>query len=763
MATTFKLRLYILVFFLLGGFALLSFRLYDIQIWQHEHYASKVPGHRFESIRVPGIRGEIKDRNGITLVDSTPNYELRFNLREVVAAYKKDHDSMPKHNYKVLDGGQWRPRSENDIVAIVETMVFPGLQELGLLADYSSSAMRVHFRSNGGLVPFTYRRDLTFTEFARFAEKNLGIPGVTVTRTGKRRYIYDSLACHILGYMNLADLDKVDNERKKDFHYYVGDDYGVQGIEKTMDSYLQGKAGKVVIKKNEKRKFVGEVERTEPESGSDVHLTIDSLLQYATEQSLRKIGRGAAVAIDPRNGDILSIASVPSFNPNRFIPTVSTEDWKRYTNDPTSPIFSRAVNPYAPGSTFKIPIALSGCLSSSWSRHFYCGGGERYGSKFMKCWHSNHGSVDLSNSIKRSCNGFYYRYANDTGIKNIEKVTSMMGLGKVTGIRITGEKPGTVPNPFWLSQKGLPWTKAQTALTSIGQGYCEATPLQMAATTAWVANGGKVYQPRIVKRVLDRDGVDVLNEPPKLKYDLTQEGISSHQIEVVRKAMWRVVNETGGTAGRAKSDITVISGKTGTAQTGNMKEPTNAWFIAFAPYENPEIAVCVFVQNGKSGGGAASPISRNIIENYMNLQKGTSKIELTQLEEAVGNTQFVDSTSFDNTELVASFFEEQNVPEGSPTETAELNLEENEDTRINIEDFLPRDARAQSRTSSNYVKPTIREQIDSRGTVRQFNANPTSRWSSPGAGGSSSQKPPATSNSRWGTGSEQRSGGSLRR
>ncbi|MDF1755026.1 MAG: penicillin-binding transpeptidase domain-containing protein [Verrucomicrobiales bacterium] len=700
-----------------------------MQINQHEHYSKLVPGNKFETIRVPGIRGEIKDRHGVTLVDSTPNYELRFNLREIVEAYKEKHGTVPRSTYYAKDGdGITRPRGQDDIVKIVKETVFDGLRDLDLLADFSASAMEVHYRSNGGLVPFTFRRDLTFHDFARFAERNIGLPGVTVTRTGRRRYLYDSLACHVLGYMSLADLDKVDAEKKKEYTYYVGDDYGVHGIEKTMDSYLQGKPGIIKIEKNEKRKFLGVVERSEPTSGSDVYLTIDARLQYVTAQSLREIGRGAAVAIDPNTGDILSIASVPSYNPNNLIPgNVSAEDWKRYTMDNTAPLFSRALNPYAPGSTCKIPIALAGCLSDSWKINFSCGGGKQFGNKFMKCWKSSgHGSVDLSNSIKRSCNGFYYRYANHTGIDNIAKMTNMLGMGKLTGIRVTGEKPGNVPNPEKLRQKGLDWSPVFTALTSIGQGTTEATPIQMASVTATVANGGKVYQPRLVKRVLDRDGLLELDEKPKIKYDLTKEGVTAAQIELVKRGMWRVVNESGGTAGRAKSSITTISGKTGTAQTGNLREPTNAWFIAFAPYDEPEIAVCVFVQNGKSGGGAASPIAKNIIEHFFAMKKGTSKVKLTKLPEAIGNKRFVESTSFDNSELVAAF----NKPVEEPT----IASDEEEETTVDVGDFVvPKELteRSSDAASENYVKPTIRKEVDSRGTVKILNnSNSSSRWNS---------------------------------
>jgi penicillin-binding protein 2 len=708
MVTHSRFRLYSLAVLVMAGFALLSYRLYHIQVTEYPSWAARVPGSKFESVRIPGIRGEIRDRNGLTLVDSTPTYELQFDLREIVAAYLKSHKKLPEYTWERFDSyGQKEIKSETDIIAVVEAMVFPGLQEQGLLADYSPNAMRVHYRSNRGIVPFTYRRDLSFKEFARFAENNIGIPGVNVTRSGRRRYLYDSLACHVLGYMNLADPDQVPAERKQDFNYYVGDDYGVMGVEKTMDHFLQGKPGKLIIERNEKNKFVGEVSRTEPEPGSDVFLTIDARIQLVTEQSLRKVGRAAAVVIDPRNGDVLAIASVPSFNPNVFIPEVRIDDWKRYTEDPTSPMFSRAINPYSPGSTGKIPVALAGCLSGSCDKRFSCGGGAQYGNKFMKCWSSGHGTLDLSSAIKVSCNGFFYRYANDTGIRNIQTVTSLLGLGRVTGLEVTGEAPGNIPNPEWLRMQGLLWSDAFTALVSIGQGATEVSPLQMASVTASVANGGKVYQPRLVRKVVDKDGTVVKDDAPVLRADLTREGLTQEQIELVKRGMWRVVNEPGGTAGRAKSELTVISGKTGTAQTANPIQPTNAWFISFAPYDAPEVAVCVFVENGNSGGGAASPIAKNIIDNIMAMRKG-AEIELTSLPEAIGRTDRVMSVAFDGSD-VAAF--------AQADETAE--------SAVDVAAFVPESLQERHfRPLSGLAQPTIKDTSDSRGQVGQLNSRP---------------------------------------
>lgn len=709
MVTQFRVRLYLLALLVLAGFSLLVYRLYQIQVVEHDKYAARVPGSKFESVRIPGIRGEIRDRNGLTLVDSTPNYELRLDLRELVNAYLAENETLPKYTWERFDSyGQRQKKTETDIVKVFEETAFKGLQDLGLLADYSASSMRVHYRSTRGVVPFTYRRDLSFKEFARFAENNIGIPGVTVTRTGRRRYLYDSLASHILGYMNLADIDQVPQEKREEFNYYVGDDYGVMGVEKTMDHYLQGKPGKLVIEKDEKGKIVGEVSRTSAMPGSDVFLTLDARIQAVTEESLRKVGRGAAVVVDPQSGDILAMASVPSFNPNVFIPEVSVDDWKRYTEDPTSPMFSRAVNPYAPGSTCKIPIALAGCLSESWKYRFSCGGGAHYGNKFMKCWSSGHGSVDVSTAIKVSCNGFFYRYANHTGIRNIQTVTGLLGMGKKTGIKVTGENPGNIPNPEWLRMQGLLWSDAFTALVSIGQGATEATPLQMASVTASVANGGKVFRPRIIKKVVEKNGEVVWEEPPELKADLTKEGITAEQVEIVKRGMWRVVNEGGGTAGRAKSDFTVHSGKTGTAQTANPIQPTNAWFISFAPYDDPKYAVCVFVENGNSGGGAASPIAKNIIDNAVLMEQGRD-IEVTAIPEAIGRTDRVMSVAFDSSDLDAFAL-----------------ADEDADSAVDVAAFVPESLQERTYRPMNdaLARPTIRPDTDSRGQVGSMNARP---------------------------------------
>ena len=224
----------------------------------------------------------------------------------------------------------------------------------------------------------------------------------------------------------------------------------------------------------------------------------------------------------------------------------------------------------------------------------------------------------------------------------------------------------------------------------------------------------KIYQPRIVKKVQEKDGTVVMEEPPKLRHDLTKEGITAQQIEIVKKGMWRVVNEAGGTAGRAKSQLTTISGKTGTAQTANPKQPTNAWFISFAPYDEPEIAVCVFVENGKSGGGAASPIAKNVIDHHFAMKEG-KELEVTALKEAVGNTYYVASVSFDSDSKGLLAFapgaNQQEVPSSS------------EESAVDVQAFVPRSIQKRTYTpvQKSYTTPTIKQKVDSRGRVASTN------------------------------------------
>ena len=435
----------------------------------------------------------------------------------------------------------------------------------------------------------------------------------------------------------LPDDKRASDEERKDWDYYVPDDFGGAGVEKSFDKYLRGKPGVRVMQRDQRGRPVGEVfeEYKEPRKGNDVYLTLDVRMQLIADRALRdgKVGRGAVVVIDPSSGEILAMVSVPSYDPNKFVPSIRQADWDELLKNKTIPLLNRAVQGHAPGSTFKIPISFAGCLKGIQMQRFNCSGSVTYGNTSMQCWiqrqnGGSHGSLNISDAIRTSCNCFFYQYGNAAGIANITKVGKILGVGERTGVELEDESPGILPNPDWLraNRPAERWSDGYTANTSIGQGMVLASPLQMASVTATVANGGKAWSPHLLKRVMDRDEV-VLDNPPSLRGDLSQ-SVKPDEIEVIRKGMWKVVNDPGGTGKGARITGVEVAGKTGTAQNwrinekGSRVEDNHTWFISFAPYQSPKLAVCVLVQNGKSGGGCAAPVARRILEQCLALENG---------------------------------------------------------------------------------------------------------------------------------------------
>jgi penicillin-binding protein 2 len=664
MVPRFKLRLCFLTLILLAGFAALLARLWAIQVKRHHEFARLVPGTSTVSQRVAGVRGEIKDRNGITLATNRATFEVSLNLADIEKEYRRRHTAVPMFEWDSFPGGVRKIKSEPDIVQMVREEVIEPLRQMGLARGFSASALRVHYRSKKDVVPFSYRKDLRFEEFATFAEYNLGLPGVTVSVRPVREYPFGSLACHILGYVREAEDTIPENEKGK-YQFYMGDDFGISGIEKSKDVELRGKPGVRQLRKNEKGVFVGELlsRYEEPKPGADVYLTIDARKQYLVERILREagVGRCGAVVLDPNNGEILAMASVPSFNPNHFIPSIPYTEWQEYLGNRTKPFLNRAITSSPPGSTFKIPVALAGLMAGLDKKTYYCDGGQSYGGEPRRCWISKkggqHGRLTLSESIKVSCNDFYYNYGNDAGIKRIVALGQLLGLGSPTGIPVDREGGGRLPTPEWMKMyRNTRWTSALTAISSIGQGDVEATPLQMAIVAGTVAMGGKCYGTKLVLRVVDSSTSGELEGRfpplplPKLKADLVKEGISPEQIEKVRLGMKLVINDGGGTARRAYSSKQVNAGKTGSATVakiivnGEEREDTHAWFIAFAPYDDPKVAVCVRVEGGSAGGKVAAPIAAAIIERVFAVDEGY-RVNLRPVPEAEGHFDFLEEVT----------------------------------------------------------------------------------------------------------------------
>jgi penicillin-binding protein 2 len=647
---SFSIRIIALGVITLLALAGLVARLWWVQVARGDEYTAKVRGRSQVSVRLPAVRGEIMDRNGIALVENRASFELDFYLPDIVAAYRNEHGSLPKRpeKHRIIVRGMAEEREETDIAGVVNETIIPRLRELDLEQDYNAERLQVHYR-NDTLIPYTYRQDLDFDTMARVLESNLGLPGLKADVKPVRHYPYGSLASHILGYVGAPV--NTDQEEARKFNFYQPDVEGKAQIELAMDEYLRGKAGVRVLQRDVKGKILEEdVELIEPVPGNRVFLTIDARIQFITEQALRSVGRGAAVVVDVNTGGILAMASVPSFDPNVFIPAIAAADWAALNQDDTNPLLNRATSAYAPGSTYKIPIAIAGLRGGVGNRSFPCGGGIAFGDTFMKCHSQKHGSFALMDAIKVSCNGYFYRYGIATGIDDITFFGNLMGLGQQSGIPLSGESPGILPGKDWLTQRhpNDRWRDGYTANTSIGQGFVLATPLQIAMITAAVANGGTMYYPRLIDKVVSPTGEVVMEEPAKIRSNLiTDGGIDPADFELVRKGMWKVVNEGGGTGRASAIKDMGVSGKTGTAQFKFQGKTDNrVWFMAFAPYDNPRYAVCVMVEGAKSGGGVAAPIVGKILEETFALDSAEEPFLLASLPPAVGNTKFVESVNF---------------------------------------------------------------------------------------------------------------------
>lgn len=653
-----RLRLYLFTVLMLGGFAVLMVRLWGMQVERHREFAAMVPGTREVKVRVPGVRGQIRDRNGVVLVSNRASYEVVFNVKEIVDAYReqirREGGEMPMTTYDFWERGFQRTRTEIDVVEIVKESILPTLDALGLARPFSSNSLQLNYRATRGLVPWVYQRDLTYEEFAAYAEHNLGLPGVTVTARPIRQYNFGALAAHYLGYVRLAEDSQVPTDERAEWDFYVGDDFGVTGIERSMNEYLRGRPGVRTMLRDEKGAIVGQLGYSEPRPGADIYLTIDARIQYIAERALRDsgVGRAGVVVTDPETGEILAMASVPSFDPNWFIPSIRSERWESITRDPSHPLMNRAVSDYAPGSTYKIPIALAGGLAGIQRQSFNCPGGVQYGNHFMRCWIASrggaHGTIGLSEAIMRSCNCFFYRYGNAAGIERIKEMGRLLGLDGPTGIPIDNEDPGILPGPEWLRARNPRerWSDGYTANTSIGQGFTEATPLQMALVTGTVANGGRSFRARLISRIVDFEGELLRADEPELIADLADHGVSREDVEVVKRGMWRVIHEAGGTARTAALSDDEAGGKTGTAQvTRRGRRETDSWFIMFAPYEEPRYSIAVFTESARSGGGVSAPIAHRILQQAIDMDRG-ARVQVRPLEPAEGHFEFIDQVVF---------------------------------------------------------------------------------------------------------------------
>lgn len=641
-------RLGILSLLVFAAMGILINRLWNVQILNSDSAQHQLDANSTVRSRIAPARGAICDRNGVMLAQNRPSFDIDFYLDDMQRDYAESHHGRrPKIHLR--DSKDGKKRDEIDIVQIVKESVQPISQTLGLTAPLNEKEIREHFRTNRDL-PYHYMRDLDFTTVANFEERNMGVTGIKISQSPARDYTYGAFAAHILGYVG-----KPDNQNEhlsSDGTPY--ETIGRHGIEAIMDPQLQGEPGSVVQRVSSQGYYIGKpLQSTDPTMGNTLYLTIDSRIQYIAETAMRNagIGRGAVVVMDPRNGDVLAMVSVPSYDPNKFIPRISTKDWDSLNNDPTAPMFNRALHALAPGSTYKIMVALAGLKSGNVSVNtdFDCPGAIQIDDHlFHNSDSTDAGTMSLVHAICVSSDVFFYQYGIKAGIESIDAMGKLVGFGHKWGLLgDADEDAGIVPGPQWMKDNDAwlkkthnidHWSRAQTANTSIGQGFVLVTPLQMATFLCAVANGGTVYQPRLYSRTVDYKGETKAEIPPGQVYSTLD--VKPSDLKAVQEGMRQVVEQ--GTATLAQVPGYSIAGKTGTAQAhikvdGEVRRDLKCWFYCYGPTENPRYVTCVIVEGGTWGGTTTAPIAQEIMKRLFAMDDKAVPETAAFLQPAQGN------------------------------------------------------------------------------------------------------------------------------
>jgi penicillin-binding protein 2 len=498
--------------------------------------------------------------------------------------------------------------------------------------------------------------DLDFATVANFEERNAGVSGIRVAQNPAREYTYGAFAAHILGYVGKpnSEQDALSEDGVTPY-----ETVGRHGIEAVMDAQLQGEPGSELKRVSSQGYYIEDpmLKSTvqNPTMGATLYLTIDARVQYIVETALRHagVGRAAAVVMDPRNGDVLAMCSVPSYDPNKFIPKIQEKDWDALNQDPTAPMFNRALHAYAPGSTYKIMVALAGLKSGNVGVNtvFNCPGAIQIDDHlFHNSDSTDAGDMALVHAICVSSDVFFYQYGMKAGIEAIDEMGARVGFGQKWGLLgDADEDAGILPGPEWMkaNEKWLikthnidHWSRAQTANTSIGQGFVLATPLQMATFLCSVANGGTVYRPRLYSRVVDYTGKTKTEVAEGQVYNTL--GVKPSDLRAVQEGMREVVAQ--GTATLAQVPGYEIAGKTGTAQAhikvdGEIRKDLKCWFYCYGPAgvkDTPRYVTCVVVEGGVWGGTTTAPIAQEIMSRLFAMDKGATE-NIAFLQPALGN------------------------------------------------------------------------------------------------------------------------------
>jgi len=611
--------IHIVAFILL---TLLGARLYYLQVVKGNYYSERAENQRVRLIPIPAPRGAIFDRNGKLLVDSRPTYNVVLSNEPI----------------KKIDVSARVPDYANGL----------GLERQFVVERLDLIKKQNEFEA------MVIKENATMQDIAWVESHSLEYPELRVELQPQRHYPLGTVLAHVLGYVGEISPNQLEKPEYREKGLRPGDIIGKGGLEQYYDEYLRGKPGyrKVIV--DSRGRVQNEIQRVEPQSGQDLITTIDLDLQTTAEEQLAKTPtkRGTIIAMDPNNGELLAMASQPSFDPNIFIQGSSKPEGRRqiaaYWQDESRPLYNRAIQGrYPPGSTWKIPESVGalqqGVITVAHS-NVACGGGITIGNKFTRCMGS-HGSPPLSFAITKSCDGYYYRLALKMGIDGLSQMIENFGYDKLSGIDLPNEKVPQTPKSWraTIEKREGKWSDIRTVYAGIGQDTVVVTPISMLRAVSSVGVKGNMYVPHFLKEfkaigavgmegdanfIPQRPGFGFAHPEPKIIQ------MTAEQEEVMVKGMWGVVNG-GGTAGAIRIPNFEIAGKTGTAQVASLgkdvgKNKDHAWFVSFAPAYKPEISVIALVENVGFGGSFAAPAVREVYLTYMN-KKGISPATPTEV------------------------------------------------------------------------------------------------------------------------------------
>lgn len=678
---------------------ILIVQLFNLQIVNGAKYRQESNTRLTRESTLEAARGDILDRSGNILVTSSQKFNLELykskidtetlnnsilKIVNVLEKYEVSYtDSFPisinPFQFTISDDNlkKWKKNNEIDENATAEEAFYVfknkykiSNQDVSEIRKIIAIRYAISIEGYSSTKSLTIAKDIPREAIAEFSENSDNYPGINISVQPVRLYKEGTLASHILGYAAKISDDEYKNLKDD---YDQNDLIGKTGIESLFEKYLKGKKGTKQIDMAVDGTTTAEVVEDEAVAGSNVILTIDSKLQKIAEEALKdnieKIKNGgfgkvydakggSCVVMNVKTGEVLAMASYPDYNPQSFANGISSEEWKSYNENTSYPLLNKCIqSAYEPGSIFKMVTAIAGLESGNISlteRINDTGVYKKYGTDW-KCWyytdyHTGHGYLNVIGAIQKSCNFFFYETADRMGIDTLDKYAKYFGLGTKTGIELPGEVSGNLASKEYVKSVNESWNPGDTINAAIGQGYNKFTPLQMVKYISMVANGGNKVDVSIVKSIQNADGTEVskdeinkfVSEKLGISKDNESEDITlnSEYVNAVKEGMRSVTSGEAGTAyARFKNFNISVGGKTGSAEAGkdaNGKDIVNAWFAAFAPYEDPEIAVVVMVENGGHGNYTAEAV-RNVMAEYfgMNTQNVTEDMQAKSYTESI--------------------------------------------------------------------------------------------------------------------------------